>query len=160
MTYESISEAFTNAKDVVDKPSLIILRTHIGYGSPNKQDTSEAHGSPLGAEEVKLTKKFYGWPEDKLFWVPDEVKSHMNVAIEKGKELEEKWKKKFDDYKKEYPDLAKQLNEYLQQALPEGWDNEIPVYHSYRQTKSNQGNFSRCDQCCGGTFALADGRKR
>lgn len=123
-----ISEAFTKAKSVSDKPSLIILRTHIGYGSPNKQDTSEAHGSPLGAEEVKLTKKIYGWPEDKFFWVPDEVKSHMKVAIEKGKTLEEKWKKKFDDYKKEFPDLAKQLNEFLHQVLPEGWDNEIPVY--------------------------------
>jgi transketolase len=123
-----ISEAYTKAKSVSDKPSLIILRTHIGYGSPNKQDTSEAHGSPLGDEEVKLTKKFYGWPEDKFFWVPDEVKSHMNVAIEKGKTLEEKWKKKFNDYKKTQPDLAKQLNEFLQQALTEGWDNEIPVY--------------------------------
>jgi transketolase len=123
-----ISEAYTKAKGVSDKPSLIILRTHIGYGSPNKQDTSEAHGSPLGAAEVKLTKKIYGWPEDKFFWVPDEVKSHMNVAIEKGKILEEKWKKKFNDYKKNQPDLAKQLNEFLQQDLTEGWDNEIPVY--------------------------------
>jgi transketolase len=125
---ESISEAFSNAKEVADKPSLIILRTHIGYGSPNKQDTSDAHGSPLGAGEVKLTKKIYGWPEDKFFWVPDDVKSHMNAAIEKGKILEEKWKKKFNDYKKTHPDLAKQLNEFLQQTLPEGWDNEIPVY--------------------------------
>ncbi len=123
-----ISEAFTKAKSVADKPSLIILRTHIGYGSPNKQDTSEAHGSPLGAEEVKLVKKFYGWSEDKFFWVPDEVKSHMNAAIEKGKILEEEWNKKFGDYNKAHPDLAKQLNEYLEQKLPEGWDNEIPVY--------------------------------
>ncbi len=123
-----ISEAFTKAKSVSDKPSLIILRTHIGYGSPNKQDTSEAHGSPLGAEEVKLTKKTYGWPEDKFFWVPEDVKSHMSVALEKGKTLEEKWNKKFDDYNKAHPDLAQQLNEYLEQRLPEGWDNEIPAY--------------------------------
>ncbi len=123
-----ISEAFTKAKSVSDKPSLIILRTHIGYGSPNKQDTSEAHGSPLGAEEVKLTKRIYGWPEDKFFWVPEDVKSHMSVAIEKGKTLEEKWNKKFDDYNKAHPDLAQQLNEYLEQRLPEGWDNGIPVY--------------------------------
>ena len=123
-----ISEAFTKATSVSDKPSLIILRTHIGYGSPNKQDTSEAHGSPLGAEEVKLTKKNYGWPEDKFFWVPDDVKSHMSAAIEKGKILEEKWNKKFGDYNKAYPDLAKQLNEYLEQILPEGWDSEIPIY--------------------------------
>ena len=125
---KAISEAFTKAKAVTDKPSLIILETHIGYGSPNKQDTSDAHGSPLGAEEVKLVKKFYGWSEDKFFWVPDEVKSHMNIAIEKGKTLEEKWNKKFGDYNKAYPDLAKQLNDFLQQVLPEGWDNEIPFY--------------------------------
>ncbi len=125
---KAISEAFSKAKAVTDKPSLIILRTHIGYGSPNKQDTSEAHGSPLGAEEVKLTKKFYGWPDDKFFLVPDEVKSHMDVAIEKGKALEGKWNKKFEDYKKSHPDLAQQLNEYLEQKLPDGWDKEIPVY--------------------------------
>jgi transketolase len=82
----------------------------------------------LGADEVKLVKKFYGWPEDRFFWVPDEVKSHMNSAIEKGKTLEEKWKSKFNSYKKEFPDLAKKLDEFLLQVLPDGWDNEIPVY--------------------------------
>ncbi|MGB8492656.1 MAG: transketolase [Bacteroidales bacterium] len=123
----AISDAYTNARAVTDKPSLIILRTHIGYGSPNKQDTSEAHGSPLGAEEVKLVKKAYGWPEDKFFLVPDEVKSHMNM-IEKGKRLEEDWNVKFDNYKKARPDLAKQLNVFLNQVLPDGWDSRIPVY--------------------------------
>ena len=155
-----ISEAFTKAKATTDQPSLIILRTHIGYGSPNKQDTSEAHGSPLGAEEVKLTKKIYGWPEDKFFWVPDEVKSHMNVAIEKGKTLEEKWKKKFDDYKKAFPDLAKKLNEFMQSGSAGRLGQGYSGLFILRRTKGNQGNFSRCDQCCGGTFALADGRKR
>jgi transketolase len=123
-----ISEAYAKAKSVTDKPSLIILRTHIGYGSPNKHDTAEAHGSPLGADEAKLTKKTYGWPEDKLFWVPDEVKSYMNGAVEKGKNLEEKWNKKFDDYKKAHSDLARQFDESIRQVLPEGWDKEIPVY--------------------------------
>src|SRR5665811_2463407 len=70
--------------------------------------------------------------------IRDRVKSHINVAIKKGKELEEKWKKKFDDYKKAYPDLAKQFNEYLQQTLPEGWDNEIPVYHSTDKPKATR----------------------
>jgi transketolase len=125
---QSISEAFTNAKIVTDKPSLIILRTHIGYGAPNKQDTPDAHGSPLGAEEVKLVKKFYGFPEDKNFWVPDDVKYHMNINIEKGRTIEEKWNKTFDDYQKTQPALAKQLNESLKQVLPEGWDKDIPVY--------------------------------
>ncbi|HAH23604.1 MAG TPA: transketolase [Prolixibacteraceae bacterium] len=123
-----ISGAYTNAREVTDKPSLIILRTHIGYGSPNKQDTSDAHGSPLGAEEIKLTKKFYGWPEDKSFWVPDEVKAHMNRAVEKGKKLEEEWNKRMEDYKKAQPELARQFENSLRQELPAGWDKDIPVY--------------------------------
>jgi transketolase len=123
-----ISEAFTEAKNVTDKPSLIILRTHIGYGSPNKQDTSEAHGSPLGAEEVKLVKKFYGWPEDKFFLVPDDVKSHMNEAIKKGKKLEEEWKLLMAEYKKDQKALAKKLNEFISQMLPKDWDSKIPVF--------------------------------
>ena len=125
---QAISESYINAKAVTDQPSLIILRTHIGYGSPNKQDTSEAHGSPLGAEEIKLVKKFYGWPEDQSFWVPDEVKSHMNRALDKGKKLEAEWNQRMNDYKDAQPALAKQFGESLRQELPEGWDKDIPVY--------------------------------
>ncbi len=126
---KAISDAFENAKNETTKPSLIILRTHIGYGSPNKQDKPEAHGSPLGAEEIKLVKKFYGRPEDKFFWVPDDVKEHMKVTIEKGRALEEKWNKEFEEYKKSNPELAKQLNDSIKQVLPEGWDKEILVYN-------------------------------
>jgi transketolase len=135
---QSISEAFTNAKNVTDKPSLIILRTHIGYGSPNKQDTSEAHGSPLGTEETKLVKRFYGWQEDKNFWVPDEVKSNMNSAVEKGRIMEEKWNKTFGEYKKANPVLAKEFNEFLMQDLPEEWDDEIPVYQPSNGPKATR----------------------
>jgi len=133
-----ISKAFTTAKATTDRPSLILLRTHIGYGSPHKQDTSEAHGSPLGAEEVKLTKKFYGWPEDPTFLVPDEVKEHMNSVVEKGETLEEKWNKQFNDYKKTQPELAKQFNEALEQNLPEGWDKQIPVYQATDKPKATR----------------------
>ena len=139
----AISDAFTKAKEVTDQPSMIILRTHIGYGSPHKQDTADAHGSPLGADEIKLTKKFYGWPEDQKFLVPDDVKVHMAVKIKEGKELEEKWKNKFDDYKKANPDLAKQFDESIKQDLPNGWDKEIPVYQSTGGwAKSNKKCFS------------------
>ncbi len=134
----AISEAFTNAKAVTDQPSMIILRTHIGYGSPHKQDTPDAHGSPLGEDEIKLTKKFYGWPEDQKFLVPDDVKAHMNAKVEEGKALEEKWKKAFDDYKKTNADLAKQFDESLIQALPDGWDKEIPVYQSTDKPKATR----------------------
>jgi transketolase len=124
-----ISESISRARMVTDKPSLIILRTHIGYGSPHKQDSPEAHGSPLGAEEVKLVKKFYGWPEDESFLVPPEVKIHMNTAIEKGKKLEEEWNKTIKDYKGAQPLLAKQFEEFLAQVPPPGWDQQIPVYN-------------------------------
>lgn len=125
---QAISEAYTQAKMVTNQPSLIILQTHIGYGSPHKQDTSEAHGSPLGADEIKLVKEFYGWPPDKQFWVPDEVKTHMNIAVKKGLKLEEDWDKTFEDYQKANPELAKMYVETLNQELPNGWDKEIPVF--------------------------------
>ena len=125
---KAISDAFNESKAVTNKPSMIILRTHIGYGSPNKQDTAKAHGSPLGEEEIKLTKKFYGWPEDKKFYVPADVKAFMNKAVAKGKQSEKDWNKTMDKYKARYDDLHKQFLKYLKQDLPEGWDNEIPVY--------------------------------
>lgn len=124
----AISEAFTNAKKVIDQPSIIILRTHIGYGSPNKQDTPDAHGSPLGADEVKLVKEFYVWPIDKFFRVPEDVKSSMSVAVDKGKKLEEDWNQLFDDYKNANPDLAKQFLAQLKQALPEDYYHDLPNY--------------------------------
>ncbi|MEO7264424.1 MAG: transketolase [Ferruginibacter sp.] len=124
----AISKAYENAKTVTDKPSLIILRTHIGYGSPHKQDTSAAHGSPLGEEEIRLTKKFYGWPEDEKFLVPEDVKTHMHIAIEKGVQLESEWNKLLTQYEKKYPELLKHFQQYLKQELPVGWDKDIPVY--------------------------------
>ncbi len=124
----AISDAYTTAKGVKDQPSIIVLRTHIGFGSPGKQDTSEAHGSPLGAKEIVLTKKFYGWPEDEKFLVPDDVRNHMHKAREKGIVSETKWEKQYETYKKVYPELAKQLDESLKQELPDGWDHEIPFY--------------------------------
>jgi transketolase len=125
---QAISESFTRAKQVTDQPSLIILRTHIGYGSPHKQDTPDAHGSPLGEEEIRLTKKFYGWPEDKSFWVPEDVKTHMNAAVDKGRKLEEQWNQMMEDYKNAQPDLFRQLQMSLGQELPLGWDKDLPVY--------------------------------
>lgn len=124
----AISTAFKNAKAVTDKPSLIILRTHIGYGSPHKQDTSAAHGSPLGEEEIKLTKKFYGWPEDAKFLVPEDVKEHMHIAVEKGRELEKNWNETMARYEEKYPEISNQFKQYLNQELPEEWYKEIPVY--------------------------------
>lgn len=125
---EMLSRAFKKAQDEKERPSLIIVRSHIAYGAPHAHDTSEAHGSPLGEEEVKLAKKFYGWPEDEKFLVPDRALKYMREAIEFGKKLEAGWQKKYEEYKKAYPDLAKRLEISLDKELPEGWNSSIPQF--------------------------------
>ena len=124
---EAISAAFAAAKEVTDKPSLIILRTHIGYGSPNKVDTPGVHGSPLGEDEVRLTKKFYGWSQEPFF-VPEEVTNHMHTAVDKGKQEEEQWHTLMEQYHEKYPEDAAKLTRYLRQELPEDWVNDLPTY--------------------------------
>ncbi len=125
---DAISRAFSLAKEVTHQPSIIILKTHIGYGSPNKQDTPEAHGSPLGVEEIKLTKEFYGWPDNESFLVPEEVIENMAQKVVDGQLLEAEWNSKLENYRKKYPQLAQELTNYLTQYLPDGWDQDVPVY--------------------------------
>ncbi len=125
-----ISDAIDNAKKEKDKPSLIIIRSHIAYGSPNMHDTPESHGSPLGEEEIKLTKKFYGWPEDKTFYVPDEVLANMHKAIDKGEKVEGEWNEKYKKYKNANPELAKKFESILKLELPKNWDKDIPVFNA------------------------------
>lgn len=125
---EALSQAIRNAQDVKDKPSLIIIRSHIGYGAPNMQDTPEAHGSPLGEEEVRLTKKFYGWPENEHFLVPEKALNHMRQLVQAGESLEAEWNQKYSAYKKGYPEQAKLLEAALNNELPEGWDEKIPEF--------------------------------
>jgi len=127
---EAISEAISVAQSIKGRPSLIIIRSHIAYGSPNMQDTSEAHGSPLGEDEVKLTKKFYGWPENEHFLVPDKALKHMREMVNKGKELENEWQRKFNSYKKAYPALAEQFENSLRGKLNRDWDKNIPVFQA------------------------------
>ena len=124
----AISDAYDEAKKVKDRPTMIIVRSHIGYGSPHKQDTSAAHGSPLGEEEIRLTKKFYGWPEDEKFLVPDEVIEHMKQPGQKGKKAHEDWTRLLAEYNKQYPEEAKLLEQYISQILPDGWEKSLPVY--------------------------------
>lgn len=111
-----------------DTPTLIIVRSIIGYGSPNKADTSGAHGSPLGDEEISLTKAAYGWPDEK-FHTPDEVYTHFQETLGKrGGDACEAWNKQFDAYSKEHPELAKQLQQIWAGELPDGWDADLPVH--------------------------------
>ena len=112
-----------------DRPTLFVVDTHIGYGSPHKQDSYEAHGEPLGEEEAKLVKKFYGWPEDAKFLVPDGVYEHFQsgVGVRGGKKHAE-WAKLFAEYSKKFPDLADQLQRMQHRALPDGWDKNLPSF--------------------------------
>ena len=125
---EAILESINKAKDETERPSLIILRTHIAYGSPNKQDSSDAHGAPLGEEEVILTKKNLGWPDNIKFYVPEEALKVFRVCLERGKEAESKWQRDFVSYQKKYPELAEIWLDSMKGKLDERWDKELPDF--------------------------------
>jgi transketolase len=123
---ERLERAARDAMAVEDRPSLIMVRSHIGYGSPHKQDTSAAHGSPLGEDEVRLTKEFYGWDPDKHFYVPDEALAHFRECCARGTQLESEWNERFGAYRQAFPDKAELLLEFNEGRLPDGWDSEPP----------------------------------
>ncbi len=126
---EMLERAFKTFKNTPDKPTLIIVDSHIAYGAPNKQDSSAAHGEPLGEEEIRLAKRNYGWPENAKFLVPEGVREHFQSGIGKrGYELRDTWMAKFDDYKAQYPDLADQLYRMQHRQLPEHWDRDLPTF--------------------------------
>ena len=125
---KEIEKALSRAEAETRKPSLVILKSQIAYGSPNKQNTCEAHGAPLGKEEIRLTKEFYGWNADDDFHVPNEISAYGEAAAKKGSEAEARWKEGFEKYSKEYPELAKEFEMLEKRALPEGWDKNIPVF--------------------------------
>ncbi len=124
----AIEGALQNARETNDKPSLVVVRSHIAWGAPNLQDTSDAHGAPLGEEEIRLAKQAYGWPEDKTFYVPDEVRDHMGEAIALGAELETEWTRNFETYRGAFPEPASGLEAAISGALPARWDGDIPVF--------------------------------
>lgn len=124
-----ISNAIEQAKQDLDRPTLIEVKTTIGYGSPNKSGKSASHGSPLGADEIKLTKAAYDWTFEEDFHVPAEVYDHFNKTVkEAGSAKENEWNELVAGYEKEYPELAKQFKDAISGELPEGWDKDIPVY--------------------------------
>ncbi|HEX9293013.1 MAG TPA: transketolase, partial [Gemmatimonadales bacterium] len=125
---DAIDDAITQAKRVTDRPSLIIVRTHIAWGSPHKQDTADAHGAPLGVDEVKATKQNLGWPSLEPFYVPDEALAHWRRARTRGARLEADWRKKWDAYRAAHPDLAAELERRIAGRLPAGWDAALPVF--------------------------------
>jgi len=126
---EMLARAYETFLKTNDRPTLIVVDSHIGYGSPHKQDSSDAHGEPLGEAEVKLVKKFYGWPEDAKFLVPDGVYDQFKNGIGKrGAEARAAWAEKFADYKNQFPQLADQLNRMQNVQLPDGWDQDLPSF--------------------------------
>jgi transketolase len=125
---EAIGKAIKAAQEVKDKPSIIKIRTYIGFGSPNKQDTAEVHGSPLGNEEVKLTKTNLCWDKEKHFCIPDEVLTYMRQAVDRGKQAESEWNKLFAEYQKTYPDLALEYEQLRSGKLSETWKKAIPAF--------------------------------
>jgi len=124
----ALDAALAAARRVADRPSLVIARTHIAYGSPHKQDTPEAHGAPLGEDEVKLTKQRLGWPSLEPFYVPAEALAHWRLARERGARLEAEWTKKYDAYRQAYPALAAELERRLAGRLADGWDEALPTF--------------------------------
>ncbi len=123
-----VDVAIRAAQKEVARPTLVIVDTHIGWGSPNRQDTKEAHGEALGEEEVRLTKMAYGWPPDAQFLVPDEVKEYMGKAVDRGKKWESDWNERYKAWSGEFPDLAKNWQQMVDRELPDGWDKEIPSF--------------------------------
>jgi transketolase len=126
---EMLARAFHSFHNTSDRPTLIIVDSHIAYGSPNKQDTSAAHGEPLGDEEIKLTKRNYGWPENAKFHVPGGVYEHFQDGIgRRGHDLRAAWNEKFNAYKAKYPELATNLELMQARKLPAGWDKNLPTF--------------------------------
>ncbi len=124
----ALDAATLAAQAVTDRPSLIIVRTHIAFGSPHKQDSAEAHGAPLGEEEVKLTKQQLGWPSPEPFCVPEESLARWRTAKERGARLHADWRRRWDAYRAAFPDLARELERRLAGRLPEGWDAALPSF--------------------------------
>ena len=124
-----IEQALAVFRKTEGRPTLIILDSHIGYGSPNKQDTSAAHGEPLGDDEVRLVKQGYGWPEDAKFLVPDSVRGHFAAGIgARGEAARSEWTALFASYRSKYPELAREIDQMQRRELPEAWDRNLPVF--------------------------------
>lgn len=126
---DGIEAALRSAAETRGGPTLIVLDSHIGYGSPRKHDSAEAHGEPLGVEEVKAAKRNYGWPEDAQFLIPQGVREHFEAGIgERGAAANRAWREQLESYRASHPDLARELEQLQRRELPDGWDTDLPVF--------------------------------
>ncbi|MBK8020428.1 MAG: transketolase [Chloroflexi bacterium] len=136
---EAIDQALREAKSVTDKPTLIEIRTIIGYGSPNKGGTSEAHGAPLGKDEIKLVREHYGWPEED-FYVPGQALEHFREAVEAGQQQQAAWQGRFEAYRAAFPELAAEFARAMRGELPAGWDADLPRYDGSKEIATRVAN--------------------
>lgn len=127
---DAIASALQAARHEEGRPSLILVRTHIGFGSPHKQDTAAAHGAPLGLEEVRLAKEGLGWPESPTFHIPAEALDHFREAVSRGRSAQAEWESRFEAFAKRYPDLAAEFQRVTSRRLPNDWDANLPVFAS------------------------------
>lgn len=163
---DEISAAIQRARDEESRPSLIVVRTVIGFGSPNLQNTAEVHGSPLGEDEVILTKRNLGWEEEDTFFVPPQVREHMGEARVRGRELEEEWKQLLASYSEQHPQEAAQLQQWIAGELPPGWDEGLPEFEDgpSMATRASSGKVldalgQRLGQLIGGSADLTGSNK-
>ncbi|WP_257350512.1 transketolase [Pseudalkalibacillus decolorationis] len=164
---DTLDKAIAQAKANTEQPTLIEVKTVIGHGSPNKSGKSASHGSPLGLDEVKMTKESYKWTFEEDFHVPAEVRDHFNELREAGANKEQQWNELFDTYQNKYPELAQQLQTAMQGELPEGWDKELPTYKAGEDklaTRASSGEAlnaiaNRVPQFFGGSADLAGSNK-
>ena len=136
---DALEKALHKTQQVNSQPHIIMVRTHIGFGSPHKQDTAEAHGSPLGEEEVKLTKKNLGWDPEKTFYVPDEALKTFRMALDTGKKEEEQWRSLWEKYGKKYPELAAELEKARRGEYGEEWKKALPAFSDAMATREASG---------------------
>lgn len=162
----AIDAALWEARTEIERPSLIIVRTHIGYGSPNKQDTPAAHGAPLGPEEVRLTKRNLSWPEERRFYVPEEVYQHMRRAVARGQQLQSEWEQLRARYRAAYPAEAAELDRWLSRQLPAGWDEGLPSFEAGKAMATRNASgivldvlAARIPELVGGSADLAESNK-
>jgi transketolase len=126
---DGLERALAEAREVRDRPTLIVLQTHIGYGSPHRHDTAKAHGEPLGEEEVRLTKRAYGWPEEARFLVPEGVREHFAAGVgARGAAAHRAWRERFAAYRQAFPQLATEIEQMQRRDLPAGWDRDLPAF--------------------------------
>ena len=146
ISLERLETALATAQGVSDKPSLIVMRTHIAYGAPTKQDTAAAHGSPLGDEEIRATKRFYNFPSEEPFFVPAEALAHCRATVERGAAQQQEWAERLERYRAGFPELADELERVVSRTLPRGWAADLPSYDASEKGEATRKSSQRLIQ--------------